>query len=306
MHNSKTKPPKMIDSHNSECFKTVNLSDFALFLSVMKEKEAYQCILSIILNEPDLEIIEVNVEKITLNKSELRAIRLDAWASDRHKRQFAMEMQNDSNSDFIPKRARYYQGLLDSPILKAGKDTKYRYLPTTAIIFITQKDIFDKDLAMYTFVEKCNEADDLYLEDGTKKIFLNMTSLNGSDELISLLQYMKNSTINNPEIIVHDERIKTLDRIVSEVKESEEWEELSMNLVEQGIEKGIEIGKARGIAEGKARGIAEGIYELLTEIGKVTDDLRDKIMSENNLPILTKWLKLAARSESIDEFMTHM
>lgn len=34
----------------------LNLSDFALFLSVMKVKEAYENVLSIILDEPDLPL----------------------------------------------------------------------------------------------------------------------------------------------------------------------------------------------------------------------------------------------------------
>lgn len=46
-----------------------NLSDFALFLSVMKVKEAYQGVLSIILDEPDLILKEVKVEQVVLNKS---------------------------------------------------------------------------------------------------------------------------------------------------------------------------------------------------------------------------------------------
>ena len=39
-----------------------NLSDFALFLSVMKVKEAYENVLSIILDEPDLKLKEVKAE----------------------------------------------------------------------------------------------------------------------------------------------------------------------------------------------------------------------------------------------------
>lgn len=58
----------------------MNLSDFALFLSVMKNKKAYQCALSLILEEPDIELKEVKVEQVELNKSGKRAIRLDAWA----------------------------------------------------------------------------------------------------------------------------------------------------------------------------------------------------------------------------------
>ena len=36
---------------------------------------------------------------------------------------------------------------------------------------------------------------DLHLEDGTKKIFLNMTSKKGEPVLVSLLQYMKHTTL---------------------------------------------------------------------------------------------------------------
>ena len=57
-----------------------NLSDFALFLSVMKNKRAYECTLSIILDEPDIQLKDVKVEQVILNHTGKRAIRLDAWA----------------------------------------------------------------------------------------------------------------------------------------------------------------------------------------------------------------------------------
>ena len=118
-------------------------------------------------------------------------------------------------------------------------------LPSTVIIFITQEDIFSCDLAMYTFTEQCEEVAGLHLDDGTKKIFLNMTSKNGRPELISLLQYMKNTTLDNPEILVRDKRIRKLDQIVKEVKQSEEWEAAKMNILEIGIEKGQNKGQYR-------------------------------------------------------------
>lgn len=199
-----------------------NLSDFALFLTVMKNPKAYRNTLSIILDEPDIQLKEVKVEQVVLNRLGKRAIRLDAWALSSDDRQFDMEMQNDKNQDSLPKRSRFYQGLMDSPILKSGRGTKYRQLPSSTIIFITQDDIFKKGLAKYTFTEQCEEIEGLKLEDGTQKIFLNMTSKNGSKELISLLQYIKKTDINNPEILVKDDRLIELDRIVAEVRESEE------------------------------------------------------------------------------------
>lgn len=157
----------------------INLSDFALFLSVMKIKEAYEDVLGIILDEPDLQLKEVKVEQVILNKSGKRAIRLDAWAQDVQDRQFDMEMQNDAGGDDVRRRSRFYQSMIDTPVLKSGKKTRYKNLPSTVIIFITQEDIFGRDLAMYTFSERCEEVPDLSLEDGTSKIFLNMTSKNG-------------------------------------------------------------------------------------------------------------------------------
>ena len=269
---------------------TFNLSDFALFLSVMKNKTAYENTLSIILDEPDLRLKEVKVEQVVLNKSGKRAIRLDAWARDEQNRHINTEMQNDAKQDNLRKRSRFYQGLLDTPVLKSGKKTKYKHLPSTIIIFITRDDIFRCDLAMYTFTEQCEEVQGLHLDDGTKKIFLNMTSRNGRPELISLLQYMKNTTLDNPEIIVKDKRIQSLDRIVNEVKQSEEWEAVKMNILEIGIEKGIEQGKAASI------------LELLEETGKVSEQLKQKILAQHDSETLSKWLKLAAKAESIEEF----
>lgn len=46
----------------------VNLSDFALFLPVMKNKKAYRNVLSIILNEPEVQMEQVKVEEVILKK----------------------------------------------------------------------------------------------------------------------------------------------------------------------------------------------------------------------------------------------
>lgn len=231
-----------------------NLSDFALFLSVMKNPRAYRCVLSIIMDEPEIELSEVKVEQVILNKSGKRAIRLDAWAKSVDNRQFNVEMQNDTEQDDVRKRSRFYQGLMDSPILKSGKETRYKHLPSTYIIFITQEDIFGKDRAKYTFIEQCEEVQGLKLGDGTTKIFLNMTSKNGAPELVSMLQYMKETRMDNPEIQVKDPRIVELDNIVTEVK--------LLELVEKKLKKGLSIGE---IAEAVEEPI-EVVEELIKRI----------------------------------------
>lgn len=238
-----------------------NLSDFALFLSVMKDPRAYRCVLSVFMDEPDIELQDVKVEQVVLNKSGKRAIRLDAWAKSVDNRQFNMEMQNDVRQDDLRKRSRFYQGMLDTPILKSGKETRYRMLPSTVIIFITQEDIFGRDRAKYTFTEQCEEVPDLKLDDGTTKIFFNMESKNGAPELISMLSYMKDTRLNNPDILVKDKRIVELNDIVEEVKDSEEWEAVKMNILEIGIEKGIEQGLQQGLQQGVQQGAEKKLLE---------------------------------------------
>ena len=262
----KPEPSKDPELESCEELET-NLSDFALFLTVMKNKTACRNTLSIILGEKNIQLKEIKVEQVILNKSGKRAIRLDAWAVSGDGRQFDMEMQNESHQDSLPKRSRFYQSLMDAPALKSGKRTKYRNLPSSTIIFITQDDIFKKDFAKYTFTEQCEEVKGLKLEDGTTKIFLNMTSCNGSRELVSLLQYMKKTDINNPDITVKDKRLLKLDCIVTETKKSEEWEALSMDLIDIGINRGIRQGIEKGIEKGVQQGITQG--ELKSLIGQI-------------------------------------
>lgn len=292
--------------------KDFNLCDFALFLSVMKNETAHRNVLSIITGERDLELKEVHVEEVILNKSGQRAIRLDARATDVSGRHFATEMQNDTENDDVRRRSRFYQGLLDTPLLKSGRETRYKYLPPTIITFITQKDVFGKGLAKYTFTEQCEEVEGLHLENGTTKIFLNMSSKNGEPVLVSLLQYMKHTTLENPEILVRDERLTQLNEVVTEVKQSEEWEAVKMSILSIGLERGEQIGIERGMAKGMAKGIAKGmiqgiaksILELLEENGSVSEQTRQMILSETDTERLTVWLKKAARSDSEADFLS--
>ena len=76
-----------------------------------------------------------------------------------------------------------------------------------------------------------------------------MTSKNGRLELISLLQYMRHTTLDNEDIAVKDKRILDLDRIVEEVKQSEEWEAVKMNIYEIGEKRGIETGTAQTLVK---------------------------------------------------------
>lgn len=54
------------------------------------------------------------------------------------------------------------------------------------------------------------------------------------------------------------------------------------------------------------RGKVEEILVFLQENGTVSDELKEQIQSEKDLKVLTEWVKLAARSETIEEFVSKM
>lgn len=46
--------------------------------------------------------------------------------------------------------------------------------------------------------------------------------------------------------------------------------------------------------------------DALSELGTVSDSLNHRIHEESSLDVLKRWLKLAFRSESIEQFMKEM
>ncbi len=59
-------------------------------------------------------------------------------------------------------------------------------------------------------------------------------------------------------------------------------------------------------AEGKAEGKAEAVLELLEDLGSIPEEVRVRILSETDLGNLRVWNKLAAKSDSIEQFLQNM
>ncbi len=60
--------------------------------------------------------------------------------------------------------------------------------------------------------------------------------------------------------------------------------------------------KAEGWTQGKLKDRAEAVIELLEDLGELSDSLKTSIIEQTDLELLRKWLKAAARAESIEEF----
>lgn len=70
-----------------------------------------------------------------------------------------------------------------------------------------------------------------------------------------------------------------------------------------GMAKGKEAGLEAGLAAGKAAGKAEDVLVLLEELGEVPENLRAVILKESDLELLKKWLREAAKADTIQRFL---
>ena len=87
-------------------------------------------------------------------------------------------------------------------------------------------------------------------------------------------------------------------------------EAIQMSIFEYDEEKHrrtlIEEGKEEGREEGMLKGKAESIIEFLHVYGEVPYDLKMRILEENNIDVLSRWIKTAAAAKSVEEFQKHM
>jgi len=297
-----------------------------LFDQVMDIPEAHEAALQIIRQDDCLSLQDpAQTEKEIRTAPWLRSIRLDVYAIDHGKNVYNTEMQAERKKDLL-RRSRFYQGLIDSSLLEPGTIT-FNRLNDTYLIMITPFDLFGQGRYRYTFRTFCVEDRSLELKDGATRIFLNTKGLNDdevSKELTDFLHYIERTDDDTAERS-DNPRIKLIHQCVKQIKASEEmgvkymqsWEEKVYER-EQGRLEGEARGEARGRAEGEARGRAEGeahgllkgeqsgrreaLLDFLAELGTIPVELRNRIAEETDTDVLKRWIKLAARSDSIADF----
>ncbi|MDO4332571.1 MAG: hypothetical protein Q4C58_07755 [Eubacteriales bacterium] len=85
---------------------------------------------------------------------------------------------------------------------------------------------------------------------------------------------------------------------IFEYNEEEEMRKIREAEYELGLEAGRSEGRSEGIAEGKA----EAVLVLLGDLGEIPKELHDRIIQVRDQKVLSEWLKLAAKAESIEAF----
>lgn len=81
---------------------------------------------------------------------------------------------------------------------------------------------------------------------------------------------------------------------LNEIKEEIGMTILGQMLMDDGIQKGAQEARAAAI------------MDILEELGTITSDLAVRIRSEKNEGTLKRWVKLAAKAESVEQFTAEM
>ena len=89
-----------------------------------------------------------------------------------------------------------------------------------------------------------------------------------------------------------------MDLIVRANRGKFEEAKIMCEALEELMKDELEAKKAEGLALGKA----EGIITLLKDLGEVSEKLQQNIMEQNDTEVLDRWLRYAARAETIQDF----
>ena len=183
--------------------------------------------------------------------SDAKGVRVDVYLRDDEGSVFDLEMQNKDEKD-LPKRSRYYQGLIDRDNLLSGKD--YEELPNSYIVFICKFDPFGKDLHKYEFRELCVEDPGVELGDGAAKVFINAKGRreNASAEMQAFLDYLCGQKASS-------EITRDIDTGVAKVKKSGTIEEEYM-YVARPLRDAYKEGREEGKFESVDKLVADGSY----------------------------------------------
>ena len=291
----------IMQAKESKTLQELNLTDDFLFDVATEELENCKAIIELTTGLRLKSLKWKSGQKVIHNLPGKRGVRLDFIAESEDGRIFDVEMQN-RNEGNIPKRTRFYQALIDAPILKSG-ERGFDKMNPLYIIIICNYDPYGKKKYCYTFDNQCKEVPGLRLGDEVTKLLLSTKGENEEEvpkELVDFLHYVTESNENGlPDEC--DERLKRLHESIREIKASADMEVEYMKMEERERiirDEGVEFGKQLGIINGKI----EAVLELLEDKGEVPEKVKTEIFAETDLEVLKKWLHLAAKSETIEEF----
>ena len=249
-------------------YRKLRFTDNFMFCKIMANNpELCRHMLELILGKQIKNINIKATERVMDITPEAKSIRLDVYLDDDAGTVYDLEMQTAAKKN-LPKRLRYYQGVIDLNLIEKGTD--YDLLPETVVVFVCTFDFFGKGLPFYVFENRCEAMPELLLGDETKKVFVNPygNRKNLPEDVAKFLDYIRDDT-------AEDGFTRELEQAVERARDHKEWEVEYMNwrayemdlsidkriAREEGLAEGREEGREEGLAEGREEGREEGLAE---------------------------------------------
>lgn len=264
----------------TKTWEELEITDDFLFGKVMRNPELCKRTIEAILGI-EIDRIDYLEEQKTIDMSlDAKSIRLDVYVKDGANTVYNIEMQ-PVKRDNLPKRSRYYQGMIDLALIEKGEH--YSKLNRSYVIFICSFDLFGKNRCVYTFENRCIEDSEISLGDETVKVFLNSrgdsTHLNSN--LKAFLEYMNHKKESENDFIT------MLDREVKKAKANLEWRREYMTLYikfQEMMEEGREEGDMRRlisqVRKKSEKGISsEAAADMLEESPEMIERIMDLIQN---------------------------
>jgi len=211
-----------------------------VFSMVMREPKRIKPLLEYILGKKIKSIRMIEPERTMKEKFESKGIRLDLYVEDIDGVVYDVEVQTTDQKN-LPRRMRYYQGMLDITFFPAGAD--YNKMRKSYVIFICNFDPYGEERYIYTFQNRCDQNYELLFGDDAIKVVVNTKGTKGeiSPELKEAIIYLDREEVTGPYS-------KELDDAVNELKSNEERGQEYMMLMTYGAEQRA-AGKYIGFVE---------------------------------------------------------
>ncbi len=189
--------------------------------------------------------------------SDGKGVRLDVYVDDEDGTVYNIEMQTTIRRD-LPKRSRYYQGMIDLNLIERGAG--YKELKRSYVIFLCLDDPFGKNLPVYRFENICIQDKSVLLKDEAVKVFINAkgNTAGHPEELAAFLNYLNG-------IVVENDLVQMIETEVEKARSHEGWEVEYMTLYLRDMEN-RELGREEGRAEGRELGIGIGLEALVKSL----------------------------------------
>ncbi len=186
-------------------------------------------LLELILDVRVRKVVCVSRQKPIDITTDGKGVRFDVYVEDKANTVYDIEMQAVLKKD-IPKRSRYYQGMIDLNLIEKG--AKYSDLKRSFVIFICLTDPFKRNLPVYRFANRCDKLSELELNDEAYKVFVNAacTTEDISVELKAFFEYLCKGKVQS-------EFVRRIESQVDKARKHEEWRIEYMTLFMRDMEK---------------------------------------------------------------------